>query len=101
MSESPEDMFNRLFDKHAITMEDKPKKVEYKYRYIDNEEELANAYGKDLEIEIDRLHAIEEKRVQEAKKHNSKCHVCKQTFEAYFKTTKKCSQCEMDYKSNV
>ena len=44
---------------------------------------------------------VGQKRVQEAKKHNSKCHVCKQTFEAYFKTTKKCSQCEMDYKSNV
>ena len=81
--------------------ENKEKKVVYKYRYIDNEEELANAYGKDLEIEMARLHAIDEQRVKESKKHNVKCYVCKKTFEAYFKTTKKCSLCELDYKSNV
>jgi len=76
------------------------KKV-YKYKYIDNEEALANAYGIDLEIEMDKLKAIDEKRSMDKKRHNVKCYVCKKTFEAYFKTTKKCSLCELDYKSNV
>lgn len=93
--------FDKLFDKHSITMEEKPKKVEYKYRYIDNEEELAKAYGTDLKIEMDRLDAIDAERLKDSKRHNAKCHVCKKTFEAYFKTTKKCSLCELDYKSNV
>ena len=67
------------------------------YKYIDNPDMLSKVFGIDIDIELKRLQAIEDKKQHT----NRKCYVCKKPFEAYFPTTRKCSACELDNRSNV
>ncbi len=67
------------------------------YKYIENPDLLCKVFGIDIDIELARLKEIESKKEHT----NRKCYVCKQPFEAYFPTTRKCSACELDNRSNV
>jgi len=69
------------------------------YKYIDNPDLLCKVFGIDIDIELNRLQEIQNKEKQQHT--NRKCYVCKQQFEAYFPTTRKCSACELDNRSNV
>lgn len=67
------------------------------FKYIDNPELLAMVFSIDMDIENERLKLIEKQKQHT----NRKCYVCKKSFEAYFPTTRKCSDCELNNRSNV
>lgn len=70
------------------------------YWYIDNEEALANAFGKDLEIDKELIRQRNKKIEQDKLKCKNKCYVCKEKFEAYSSMTKKCAECELSGRTN-
>ncbi len=68
-------------------------------KYLDNPELLARVFGIDIDIEMSRLAEIEERKKQTHT--NRKCYVCKEKFESYFSTTRKCAECEYNNRTNV